>query len=825
MSTPIKWGPDFLVNTTTANAQTQPSIAALADGCFVVVWTDASQTAGDTSQGAIRGQIFNADGSKQFFEFRINSVTTGDQLYPAVAALPDGGFVVTWHTATGDASGTAIAGQVFDSNGAKLGGEFIANTTTLNDQLAPAAAGFANGQFVLAWSDVGGANPEVRAQIFNAVGNKSGGEILLNSTTTGAQISPSLATLSNGTFVAVWEDNSNSGADTSGGAVRARLFTSSGAPIAADFVVNTTTDQAQRDPQVTDLAGGRFLVTWTDYSRPTEDADVRGQIFNNDGTRSGGEFLIHAETRGFQLDSKIAALPDGGFVVAWQNLSARMDNLLAQVFNAAGAPKGPEFAVDLPSSNLEMEPTITVLQDGRFVVSFVDGGDVRAQIFDPREGATYFAGTALRDQHVGTSYADALQGGGGLDWLMGGDGDDTLSGDAGPDSLNGGAGVDTASYVGSSAGVTVDLATGLGKDGDAEGDVLIGIENLVGSNHGDYLYGDGGDNVLSGLDGMDRLKGGGGNDTLIGGAGGDLLEGGNGDDTAIYLESFDYYQADGGYGGDIGLMTVTGVEVEFLRDVEHLQFADGRIDIADGIPLFDTFLYMSDNRDVYHAGVDGFAHYNQLGWHEGRDPNGFFDTSGYLAVNRDVAAAGVNPLEQYHQSGWREGRDPSAWFDTELYLINNPDVAAAGMDPLAHYLQFGIKEERGTYDAVGPTVNGFDAQYYLFHNPDVAAAGIDPLFHFNVVGWKEGRDPNGWFDSDGYLAHYTDVAAAGINPFDHYMRVGWTEGRDASRYFDTQGYLNLNSDVAAAGMNPLDHFLQFGIYEGRQAVSDGMWSY
>jgi Ca2+-binding RTX toxin-like protein len=825
MTTPIKWGSDFLVNTTTAALQNEPSISALADGRFVVVWVDFSATAGDTSGGAIRGQIFNADGTKQFGEFRVNSVTAGAQVLPAVAAQPGGGFVVTWQTATGDASGSAIAGQVFDANGAKVGGEFVANTTTLDNQITPSAAGFANGQFVLAWIDAGGASTDVKAQIFDASGTKSGAEILINSTTASAQLEPAVATLANGTFVAVWTDYSKTGGDTSEGAIRARLFTSAGAPIAADFIVNTTTDSAQLLPQVTALSGGRFLVTWTDYSRPTEEADLRGQIFNHDGSRAGTEFLMSAETKGLQTFSVVAALPDGGFVVAWQNQSARPDNLLARVFAADGTPKGLEFAIDPANSSTQHEATIAVLPDGRFVVAFAQdgGGDVRAQIFDPREGAVHFAGTALRDQHVGTSYDDTLQGGADVDWLMGAEGNDTLSGDAGGDFLDGGAGVDTASYAGSAEDVEVNLGTGLGKDGDAEGDVLAGIENLIGSNHSDELLGDGGDNVLSGLGGLDLLKGGGGNDTLIGGADDDLLDGGEGDDTAVFAESFDHYRAGTGAGGDIGLMTTTGFQFEYLRDVEHLQFADGRIDIEDGIPHFDNFHYLSENRDVYHAGVDAFAHYNEFGWHEGRDPSAFFDTSGYLAVNRDVAAAGINPLEHYHQIGWREGRDPSADFDTTLYLLRNPDVAAAGMDPLAHYLQFGIKEERPIYAAVGPTTGGFDAQYYLLHNPDVAAAAIDPLFHFNAVGWREGRDPNGWFDTDGYLAYYTDVAAAGINPFDHYMAVGWKEGRDAATWFDTRDYLAANSDVAAAGVNPLDHFLQFGIYEGRQAVNDHMW--
>src|SRR3546814_15995539 len=83
----------------------------------------------------------------------------------------------------------------------------------------------------------------------------------------------------------------------------------------------------------------------------------------------------------------------------------------------------------------------------------------------------------------------------------------------------GGSGTDTASYAGSANGVTVDLTTGTGLGGDAQGDTLSGIENLTGSNYDDTLTGDGGNNSLTGGTGNDTLNGEGGNDTLTGGGG------------------------------------------------------------------------------------------------------------------------------------------------------------------------------------------------------------------------------------------------------------------------------------------------------------------
>lgn len=250
--------------------------------------------------------------------------------------------------------------------------------------------------------------------------------------------------------------------------------------------------------------------------------------------------------------------------------------------------------------------------------------------------------------------------------------------------------------------------------------------------------------------------------------------------------------------------------------------------------LVDNVYYRSHSPDVAAAGTDPGTHYDQNGWHEGRDPNAFFSTVGYLAANSDVRAALVNPLTQYDTGGWHEGRDPSAGFDNELYLARNPDVRAAGIDPLAHYLHYGQAEGRQAYAAVGRAADlgthpGFDAEYYLLANADVAraaiAAGGDGFAfaynHYETNGWHEGRNPNAVFDVAGYLAAYGDVRAAGIDPLAHYETYGWREGRDPSATFDAKAYGANYADVAAAHVDPMLHYLQYGGVEGRSAFSDG----
>ena len=148
------------------------------------------------------------------------------------------------------------------------------------------------------------------------------------------------------------------------------------------------------------------------------------------------------------------------------------------------------------------------------------------------DGNNKLTGGVGDDTLKGGDGHDTLIGGAGDDDLDGGKGNDALTGGPGADKLDGGAGTgDTASYDGSSAGVVVRLHSGVARYGDAEGDTLSNIENLVGSAHADRLAGDDKVNSLVGGDGDDRLFGLKGDDTLNGGAGNDMLDADEGSDT------------------------------------------------------------------------------------------------------------------------------------------------------------------------------------------------------------------------------------------------------------------------------------------------------
>jgi Ca2+-binding RTX toxin-like protein len=106
-------GDDFIVNSTAANDQHAPAITALADGRFIATWP--SYDTGDGSGSCIRARVFNADGSPAGSDFLVNSTAANDQYNPTITALADGRFVATWMSDDpGDGEGTCIRARVFD---------------------------------------------------------------------------------------------------------------------------------------------------------------------------------------------------------------------------------------------------------------------------------------------------------------------------------------------------------------------------------------------------------------------------------------------------------------------------------------------------------------------------------------------------------------------------------------------------------------------------------------------------------------------------------------------------------------------------------------
>jgi hypothetical protein len=401
-------GGEFLVNTTTENAQGFPSVTDLADGGFVVTWTDYSQLSFSVKQD-IRGQAYNSDGSARGGEFLINTTTEDTQWDPSVTDLADGGFVVTWEDRSetgGDTDGEAVRGQAFNADGTRRGDEFLVNSFSAGRQQEPSVTGLSDGGFVVAWesANLQSNDFDVAARLFDANGAPRGSEFTVNSITVENQDDPSVSSLSDGGFVVVWGDGSGAGEDTRPNAIRGQAYNADGTVRGGEFLVNTTTFGNQDEPSVSSLTGGGFVVTWESRQDLFSPRQIQGQVYSADGAPQGGEFVIDSSRENFLDFVNVTDLADGGFVVTWMTdpadpLVETLGQIRGQVYNGDGTARGTDFLVasDVSNSPTTEDPSLAGLSNGSFIVTWVDrsetGGDndtssIRAQIFDATGTAT-----------------------------------------------------------------------------------------------------------------------------------------------------------------------------------------------------------------------------------------------------------------------------------------------------------------------------------------------------------------------------------------------------------------------------------------------------
>jgi hypothetical protein len=274
-------GSEFQVNSYTTSDQRHPAVAADAAGNLVVVW----QSAGPDAAGlSIQGQRYDSSGVAQGSEFQVNTYWTSDQASPAVAADAAGNFVVVWYgnaSAGSDTAGFSVHGQRYDSSGAAQGTEFQVNTYTTGGQHHPAVAADPAGNFLVVWDYGNFAFQEIQGQRYDSSGAAQGTEFQVNTYTTSDQVNPAVAADAAGNFVVVWR--SIGSALLGGFSITGQRYDSSGTAQGGEFQANTYTNLQQRYPAVAADAAGNFVVVWQSLGSAagsdTSSYSIQGQRF------------------------------------------------------------------------------------------------------------------------------------------------------------------------------------------------------------------------------------------------------------------------------------------------------------------------------------------------------------------------------------------------------------------------------------------------------------------------------------------------------------------------------------------------------------------
>ncbi|MES1201559.1 MAG: hypothetical protein ABUS57_08940, partial [Pseudomonadota bacterium] len=663
MPQPVVWGSTF--------SGPYTSLIALTNGNLLQVWGAPSLSGNSNDVNDIFIQVVDAQGSPLSDQITVNPVIAGYQAWDignVAAPLANGGFVVLYsdlYSIEYNIPDNAIHAQVYDANGVAVGAPIAVAPDVNNLYSDFDISATADGGFAVAWdvvTDLNTFDADSYLRVFDSAGAPVSAAINLSGGAAGVEAAPSIAVLTGGDIAVSYITNTGTVVE---------VYSPTGVLRAGEGATITPTSVGDfpyaNGFSVVALTGGGFVVTYTDAARdPTTHVffgNVYSQIFDASGHTVGAPILVSTSAHN-ALNAEAVALPDGGFFVAWHDNdpATSADGIYGARFTSAGAADGGQFVVQAADTGHNVFfANLTLTDDGRIAMVMGDltlaGGFQSNSILflDPHASGQTFNGTSAYDAIAGTVFNDTinglggddlLTGGPGVDTVNGGDGSDTLTGGAfsdvnGHDVLDGGAGADFV-YGGAAAetlsgGDGDDFISGNGGadliDGGAgidgttlyradllstdpftftlTGDVMTpdgahllsieelyffgaaGVDSVSGGSGGDTMFGYAGGDVFSGAGGADTLTGDAGNDTLNGDAGNDTLSGGDGDDTV-----------NGGDGDDL-------IDLGAGNDVAHGDAGNDSINAGDGADSVDggagdDFIVASGGDDtvVSGAGVD-----------------------------------------------------------------------------------------------------------------------------------------------------------------------------------------------------------------------------
>lgn len=205
--------------------------------------------------------------------------------YLGTSGIGEGAFIAIWAAREADSAGSLtssrLMARVFGQDGAFLGPSLpIAEERGSDGELFEGCdvAALADGGVVIVWPRYDG----IVAHRIGPDGTPRGASIEVNrveAVDQSEQSDPHVASLSNGGFVVVWTDADHiPGRD--GYVVMARQFDADGNAVGDATRVNRTVLPDPIIPHVTQLDGGRFVISWTTSSPPNDSVET-GLLLND----------------------------------------------------------------------------------------------------------------------------------------------------------------------------------------------------------------------------------------------------------------------------------------------------------------------------------------------------------------------------------------------------------------------------------------------------------------------------------------------------------------------------------------------------------------
>ncbi len=376
--------------------QRHPAIAASPSGNGVLCWEDYRN--GDPD---IYGQVFSQKGQFIGANFLMNETpSAGKQVRPAVAMNNRSQFVVVWEDSS--AAEVAVYARWFAANQKPLTGRVKVNSSTIfSGTLNPAVAMDGLGNTVVCWQDDrNNASTDIYFQRYDAQGRPIGSNRLVNNVLRDDQINPAVAANADGEFIIVWDDRRDYSSAHMGN-IYSQRYSVFGTALDSNRVISHhPANQLPYKPSVALQRNGDYMAVW-EWVGVGSGLGISACFISNSDVALNKEFAI---SDGSSLNPVFCRMPyvyprlENGFVVVFNATISNTMHIFSRSYDTQGHAE-TEPVQRSEQASLKNSPCLMVGWQGMHVAIWTDmrngHWDIYGQCWGPQIPLNVTAGSGF----------------------------------------------------------------------------------------------------------------------------------------------------------------------------------------------------------------------------------------------------------------------------------------------------------------------------------------------------------------------------------------------------------------------------------------------
>ena len=357
-------GSNFRVSDSTSSSDFYPGVNYDDSGNSIVAWVI-------TPSGFVYAQRYDRDGNRLGQNFRVNDDNLPAANLAGVACLASGRSVVVWRS-----SSTKVCARLLDASGNPIGSSFVVNRDSTTAYICSPSVARSGEKFVIAWAHTKNLWQHiVYFQLLDSLGNRIGSNVVVNQDTTfRLRAGPDVGSSDRGDFYLTWhrEDPLRSRQFD----ILYQAYSAQGSPIGLNRIVSTDVGGGfQVLPSIACDPSGNFFVNWSDTRRGCY-IDIFARRFDQYGNAFLHDFRVVDDTSYVHPHemSCIALNNAGLYVIAWADGRDTARQVYCQRYDRNAVALGPNYRVsELPSVGYGVDvPRIAALPNGQFIVCWSD---------------------------------------------------------------------------------------------------------------------------------------------------------------------------------------------------------------------------------------------------------------------------------------------------------------------------------------------------------------------------------------------------------------------------------------------------------------------